>query len=538
VATDTGVGSNYENGFGQVGKTAGVLFRYVLLGATLFGIVTVSVLLIYVANDAIQPLSADPGWHLVFLLAFVLPSLVTSGYLARHERAALSFGATLIGFVLVSLLFGAGIAIVFIDIVPPLVWLGYVLALALPLAASVGIERLDRRLPFLARFGSLAALLVGSVLLVPGFVTSLPTVPTESVIIAITLGGPIAVLLGRFAARRLDDRRRGLLIGGAGFLAVLAAAFLGPLVGLAALPATILTAVSLVPAAAYALTVALDRPALRVGLSLPAVVLGGALLGAVIAHTLGFAGPESWIDWGFLTGVHDSSSAASAGFYPAIGGSILLMVIVAVLSFPLGVGTAVYLEEYAPDNRFTRIIDINISNLAGVPSVVYGLLGLGLFITYLGEPPGTALVGGATLGLLILPIVIISAREAIRSVPSSMRQASYGMGATRWQTVRNVVLPEAFPGILTGTILAIGRAIGETAPLVVVGLPSVIYSLPTDLSSSIGAMPMQIYSWASLYAGEGFYNRAVPAGVVVLLVVLLAINSIAIVLRNRYQREN
>ena len=214
------------------------------------------------------------------------------------------------------------------------------------------------------------------------------------------------------------------------------------------------------------------------------------------------------------------------------------MVIVALLAFPLGVGTAVYLEEYAPDNRFTRIVDVNISNLAGVPSVVYGLLGLGLFITYLDESPGTALVGGATLGLLILPIVIISAREAIRSVPSSMRQASYGMGATRWQTVKNVVLPEAFPGILTGTILAIGRAIGETAPLVVVGLPSVIYSLPTDLSSSIGAMPMQIYAWASLYAGPGFYTSAVPAGVVVLLVVLLAMNSVAIALRNRYQREN
>jgi phosphate transport system permease protein len=195
------------------------------------------------------------------------------------------------------------------------------------------------------------------------------------------------------------------------------------LVGLAALPATILASVSFVPAVAYALTVAIDRPGRRVGLLLPAVVFGGALLGAVVVDIMDFAGPNSWIDWGFFTGVHDSSSAAAAGFYPAIGGSIILMVIVALLAFPLGVGTAVYLEEYAPDNRFTRIVDVNISNLAGVPSVVYGLLGLGLFITYLGESPGTALVGGATLGLLILPIVIISAQEAIRSVPSSMRQA-------------------------------------------------------------------------------------------------------------------
>jgi phosphate transport system permease protein len=535
MATDTS--TDYEEGFGQVGKTAGTIFRYLLLGATLFGIVVVSILLVYVANDAIQPLTADPGWLLTFFLAFVLPTLAVSGYLARRQRPAFSFGSTLIGFVLVSLLFGTGIAIVFLDVLSPLVWLGYVLALALPLAASVGIERVDRRLPFLARFGLLGAIFVASLLFVPGFVTSLPTVPTGSIIVAVTLGGPIAAIAGRFAAGRLE-RRAGLAVGGAGFLAVLGAAFLGPLVGVGALPATILTSISFVPAAAYGLTVALDRPERRIGLLLPAAVFGGALLGAVVVDVMDFAGPNSWIDWGFLTGVHDSSSAAAAGFYPAIGGSIILMVIVAVLAFPLGVGTAVYLEEYAPDNRFTRIVDVNISNLAGVPSVVYGLLGLGLFITYLGESPGTALVGGATLGLLILPIVIISAREAIRSVPSSMRQASYGMGATRWQTVKNVVLPEAFPGILTGTILALGRAIGETAPLVVVGLPSVIYSLPTDLSSSVGAMPMQIYAWASLYAGPGFYNSAVPAGVVVLLIALLAMNSVAIALRNRYQREN
>jgi phosphate transport system permease protein len=216
----------------------------------------------------------------------------------------------------------------------------------------------------------------------------------------------------------------------------------------------------------------------------------------------------------------------------------MLMVVVAVLSFPVGVGAAVYLEEYAPNNRFTRIIDVNISNLAGVPSVVYGLLGLGLFVTYLDQPSGSLFVAGAALGLLILPIVIISSREAIRSVPSDMREASYGMGATRWQTVRNVVLPRAFPGILTGTILALGRAIGETAPLIMVGVASVQYNLPSALSDKLTAMPMQVYAWASLFAGDDFYQRAVPAGVVVLVVVLLAMNSAAIVLRNRYQRES
>ena len=332
-------------------------------------------------------------------------------------------------------------------------------------------------------------------------------------------------------------RRTSIAAGGAAFLVVFVSGFVGPFVGLTAVPATVLAAVAIVPTATYVRTV-LSKPQRRIGLLVPAVVLGGALVGAFVVESVGFAGPDSWVDWQFLTSPHSSSSAAEAGFYPAIGGSIVMMLIVAVLSFPLGVGTAVYLEEYAPDNRFTRIIDVNISNLAGVPSVVYGLLGLGLFVTYLGRSPGTALIGGATLGLLILPIVIISAREAIRSVPDSMRQASYGMGATRWQTVKNVVLPRAFPGILTGTILALGRAIGETAPLIMIGAPNVLYSLPSSLEASVSAMPLQVFAWATLFASEEFYTKAVPAGIVVLLVILLAMNSVAIVLRNKYQREN
>jgi phosphate transport system permease protein len=210
------------------------------------------------------------------------------------------------------------------------------------------------------------------------------------------------------------------------------------------------------------------------------------------------------------------------------------MIVVALISFPVGVGAAIYLEEYASEGRLKRIIDVNISNLAGVPSVVYGLLGLGAFVRYGGLTPGTVIVGGATLTLLILPIVIISAREAIRSVPDTQRQASYGMGATRWQTVRKVVLPRAFPGILTGTILALSRAIGETAPLIVIGAPQ-IFDLPTTLSDRVGAMPLQLYVWATTFADPAFYTTVLAAGVVVLLVVMLAMNSVAIVLRNRYQ---
>lgn len=523
------------DGFGHISRTVGTVFRYLLLAATLFGIVALTILLIYVANDAIQPLTADPGWHLTFFLTLVVPTLAIGGSLLRTDPASFKFGAAVVGMLAVSTMFGGGAAMIVVDIVPPVVWFSYVLALGISLAGVVGLERLDRRLPFLARFAGAGAIIVASLGLVPGLVQSLPVYPTDGIMLTASLGGPIALVVGRYAAA--EAGRRGTTVAILAALAVVGAGeVLGPLLGVGAVPATVLLAVAMVPTGGYAVGHARRFPARRSGLALSATILGGAIVGAAAVDALGFAGPQSWVDWGFLTNAH-SGTAADAGLYPAIGGSILLMVTVAALSFPLGVGAAVYLEEYAPDNRFTRFIDVNISNLAGVPSVVYGLLGLGVFVTYLGQPTGTVLIGGATLALLILPIVIISAREALRSVPDSMRQASYAMGATRWQTIKNVVLPRAFPGILTGTILALGRAIGETAPLIMIGAPNVLFSLPTALSSKVSAMPLQVYAWASLFASEPFYQAAVPAGVVVLLVVLLSMNSIAIVLRNEYQTD-
>jgi phosphate transport system permease protein len=548
MATETD--SEYSGGFGQVSRTVGAVFRYVLLGATLFGIVMLAILLVYVANDALQPLTADPRWHLTFLLTLVVPTVAVGGYLSARNVDALKLGLTVVGTFVVSLMFSAGAAMIFVDIIAPLTWFAYVVALLVPAALVVGLQRFSRRVSFLSRLAATVVLfyvslfgvpgVVGAALGVPQVVPSLvavirglPFVPTGGMMLTLTLGGPVAAIVGGSAART-GGRRAGLLGGGLALGATAAAAFVGPLIGVDPVPATVLAAVAVVPTAAYAGSAA-TRPADRIGLLLTAVIFGGALLGAYVVDVAGFAGPQAWVDWQFLTSAHNGS-AENAGLYPAIGGSILLMVTVAALSFPLGVGAAVYLEEYAPNNRFARIIDVNISNLAGVPSVVYGLLGLGVFVTYLGRPTGTVLIGGATLALLILPIVIISAREAIRAVPDEMRQASYGMGATRWQTVRNVVLPRAFPGILTGTILALGRAIGETAPLIMIGAPNVLFSLPTELSSKVSAMPLQVYAWSSLFAGEGFYQKAVPAGVVVLVAVLLAMNSIAIVLRNKYQK--
>jgi phosphate transport system permease protein len=545
--------SSYAEGFGQVSRTVGTLFRYLLLASTLFGIVVLTILLVYVANDAIQPLTADPGWHLTFLLTFVLPTLATAGYLAARNVDALKLGGMTIGLVVVSLLFSGGVAVIFIEVLAPLVWFAYVVALAVPTVLTVALQRRSRQVPFLTRFAAVVLAFYVSLFGFPGFlgasmglsqfvpsvaalVQSAPSVPLDWMLLTLTLGVFAAAPTARYAAG-IRDRRTGLGVGVLALAAVAASAFVGPpLFGLGTVPSVVLASVAVVPTAAYVGGSAVTREQARIGLVLPLVIVVGALAGEVLVDTLGYAGPQSWVDWQFLTSSH-SGTAENAGLYPAIAGSILLMVTVAALSFPVGVGAALYLEEYAPDNRITRFIDVNISNLAGVPSVVYGLLGLGLLVTQLGQPSGTILVGGATLALLILPIVIISAREAIRSVPDEMREASYGMGATRWQTVKNVVLPRAFPGILTGTILALGRAIGETAPLIMIGAPNVLFSFPSELSSKVSAMPLQVYSWASYFATNEFYQKAVPAGVVVLVTVLLAMNSIAIVLRNRYERE-
>jgi phosphate transport system permease protein len=269
------------------------------------------------------------------------------------------------------------------------------------------------------------------------------------------------------------------------------------------------------------------------GLIIPVVVVGGLVGGLFGARRLGIDGPNTWLDVQFLTtGSH--YEPALTGLHPALVGSLYLMFLVTIVAFPVGVGAAIYLEEYAPDNRWRRLLEINISNLAGVPSVVYGLLGVAVFIRYGGLSLGSIVVGGFTLSLLILPIVIISSQEAIRSVPDSLRQASYGMGATRWQTIRNVVLPRALPGILTGTILALGRAVGETAPLIMVGIAAV-GSVPDALTDQGTAMPLQVFSWA-LDANEVFRESVAAAGSMTLLIVLLAMNGIAIVIRNKYQR--
>jgi len=284
-----------------------------------------------------------------------------------------------------------------------------------------------------------------------------------------------------------------------------------------------------------------NDPEGRVGLLGPALLAGGILVGATIESTVGIAGLDSWLTPTLLAESWSDFRPEQAGIYPQIVGSMMIVGIMTFLSFPVGVCAAIYLEEYAPEGglrgRLASVLDVNISNLAGVPSVVYGLLGLALFRQVFGLTPGIVIAGSVTLGLLILPIVIVAAQEALRSVPNELRQASYGLGASRWQTVRNVVLPEAVPGILTGTILALGRAIGETAPLVMLGLATTRFSVPDGLFSAAAALPLQIFAAKGNNIPE-YRSGVVAAASIVLLVLLLAMNATAILIRNRYQRND
>jgi phosphate transport system permease protein len=230
-----------------------------------------------------------------------------------------------------------------------------------------------------------------------------------------------------------------------------------------------------------------------------------------------------------------SRFAERSGMRSALQGTFWMMLITGAISFPLGVAAAIYLEEYTSrDHWYTRIIEINISNLAGVPSIIYGLLGLGLFVRFMGL--GRSLLAGSfTMALLVLPIIIVAAREALRAVPSSQRQAGYALGATRWQVTRDQVLPSAMSGILTGVILALSRAIGETAPLITIGaLTYIAFDLrgPLDLFT---VMPIQIFNWISLPQRE--FSQLAAAGIVVLMVVLLSMNSLAIVIRYRMRKQ-
>ena len=240
------------------------------------------------------------------------------------------------------------------------------------------------------------------------------------------------------------------------------------------------------------------------------------------------------LSWQFLTS-YPSRFPAQAGLKSAFVGTVWLVALVAPLTFLIGVGTAIFLEEFVPrGNVLNKIIQTNISNLAGVPSIVYGILGLAVFVRSLGLGR-SVLAGALTMTLLVLPVIIVAAQEAIRSVPSSMRHASFALGATRWQTVRYVVLPAALPGILTGMILAISRAIGETAPMIMIGALTFVAFIPSGPLDQFTVLPIQIYNWVS--RPQAAFSEIAATGIIVLLIVLLATNATAVFLRNKYQKK-
>lgn len=263
------------------------------------------------------------------------------------------------------------------------------------------------------------------------------------------------------------------------------------------------------------------------------VFTGLALLALALLLYRIFTQGIGYLNWDFLTS-YASRKPSEAGIKSAFVGTIWLMIVTAPLAFIFGVGTAIYLEEYGKKGRFIRFVQMNISNLAGVPSIVFGLLGLTLFVRGL-DLGRSVLAGGLTMSLLILPIIVVAAQEAIRAVPNELREASYGMGATKWQTIRRVILPAALPGILTGNILALSRAIGETAPLIMIGALTYVNFLPEGLFSQFTVMPIQIYNWTSRPQEEFHYVAA--AGIIVLLAMLLIMNSVAVWIRNKFQKH-
>ena len=590
MATDTDT-ARFE-GFGKVSRVRGIVFEYLSLGASVLGIVALAVLLVYVTIDAFDLANANPLWLLTYFLTFVVPFLGFCLYSARDRaltrRAVAVAGG---GLVAVAAVFTA--IETFIGQIPRLNWqLAYLFVVMIPLTGylvymgargrpgSVGfglIGRLiggtaiglaftvlflvfDARLWFLAYtlgivpgalvygYGRLrnastavtAALPVSLLgMLLAAFVReTFRTYPTTTFIYLWTLAIPIAVA-GALVVNTRGSRTAALAAGGVPVALAAAVGLFGQAAGLGVggPNALLVMSVAGVPTAVYLHRV-FDVGEGVTGLGLPVLLVVGALVGALVVETLGIPTPNSWLTGTFLTEA-PSRRPRDAGLYPAIVGSVIIIAMVAVMSFALGVATSVFLEEYTADSgvvgALTRVLQVNIANLAAIPSVVYGLLGLGVFANLLGFGFGTAVTASLTLSLLILPITIISAQEAIRSVPDDLRRGSDAMGATRWQTTKNVVLPEAFPGILTGTILALGRAIGETAPLIMIGAATTVFSAPTSLFSRFSAMPMQIYAWAD-FPQEEFRYGVVAAGVITLLIILIGMNGTAILLRNRAER--
>ena len=519
-------------------RLKGSLFEAALLGATLVGIVSLLVLFGYIAFDTFQPLTASARWYLLYFGTLVTPTAAFTLY-ARRNPAVRSANAKAFAVVFGALAVSL-VTYVVADAVSPYDVLVYLLFGAIPpLLVGVYGRVTDERtytgpaIPVASVAGlALAALLYGLVRPLVG------VAPPWIAYVGITTL-PVAGIVGAVVARRWS-RRRGVSAATAVVVSTLVLG--GGLAGVGIDPSlwVVLFSAFVVPVAYVVGSTVVTDPAGRTGVAGPFVLIGGILVGAGLERQLAIDGLASFLSPTLLLESWHGRVASEAGVYPQLVGSIVVVGFMAILAFPIGIFAAVYLEEYAPNSgwggRFATLLEVNISNLAGVPSVVYGLLGLALFRRTLGLGTGIVVSASGTLGLLILPIVVVSAQEAIRAVPDSLREASYGMGASRWQTLRNVVFPEAVPGILTGTILALARAIGETAPLIMIAVATTTYTPPEGLFSTATALPLQIFAARSSALPE-FRHGVVPATAIVLLALMLVMNATAVVVRNRYERD-
>lgn len=520
-------------------RVQGRLFEGLLVLATLLGVVSLVAIFGLIGWDALGPAAAAPSWYLVYFGTLVGPVAAHWLYV-RHRPAAATINARSYGVVTGSLAVSFGVYAVVDAAGPHDVVIPTVCALIPPLAVGVhdylfGTTHLTGpAIPASGVGGLLTGFALHGTLL--ALIAGIPAWMIYFVLVTI----PAAGLLGWLAHGRFETVPAGVLTATTVLVLGVGVAITALVLGGDPAFWVVMAAGVASPIGLFTVHTLVHRSNGRIGLLGPVILVAGAFLGAWIEARYGIAGIDSWINPTLLLDSWSDFRPEQAGIYPQIVGSIMIVSLMAILSFPVGVGAAVFLEEYAPESgwagRLAGAVDVNISNLAGVPSVVYGLLGLALFRRVFGLSPGITIAAGATLGLLILPIVIVAAQEALRSVPDAARQASYGMGASRWQTVRNVVLPQAGPGILTGTILALGRAIGETAPLVMIGVATTRFSPPDGLFSGATALPLQIFA-ARGHNMPAYREGVVAAAALVLLVLMLAMNATAILVRNRLRER-
>ncbi|WP_122089133.1 phosphate ABC transporter permease PstA [Halalkalicoccus subterraneus] len=516
----------------------GQLFEALLVVATLVGIVSLLVLFGYIALDAFQPMTASAQWYLLYFGTLVAPSAAFTLY-ARRRPAVRAANARAFAVVFGSLAVSL-VTYVVVDSLSPYDVLIYALFGAIPpvLIGLYGRERHSQltgpAIPVSILLGlALAGGLYGVLRPIVGL-----TAHWIAYVGIVTL--PVAAILGALETHR-RSRREGAFVATAVFLVTLAVAVGGLATGRDPSLWVVLTSAFVLPVGYVVGETVLTDEEGRIGVLGPFIVIGGVLLGAALERALGIQGLEGFLTPSLLLNSWDGLNAINAGVYPQIVGSIVIVGFMSIMAFPVGIGAAVYLEEYAPKTgpfgRLATLLEVNISNLAGVPSVVYGLLGLALFRNTLGFGSGVVIAAAGTLGFLILPIVVVSTQEAIRAVPNSLRDAAYGMGASRWQVLRGVVLPRAVPGVLTGTILSLARAIGETAPLVIIAVATTTYTPPSGLFSSATALPLQIFA-ARSNVDAAFRHGVVPAAAIVLLALMLAMNASAVLIRNRFDREH